>query len=79
MPADIREKYQQAMHSLGDAYNNQIPEAFETLSILADQDRDGVPDVLENLTASHAIVSSMTLAPCGLSRTRAGVRNRDCA
>jgi hypothetical protein len=72
MPEDIREKYQQAMRSVGDANNNQIPEAFETLNILADQDQDGVPDVLENLTASHAIVSSMTLAPCGLSRTRAG-------
>jgi hypothetical protein len=45
MPADIREKYQQAMRSLGDANDNQIPDAFGTLSIFADQDQDGVPDV----------------------------------
>jgi hypothetical protein len=61
MPADVRERYEQAVRSLGDANNNQIPDAFETLNIFADQDQDGVPDVLENLTASHATVSSMKI------------------
>jgi hypothetical protein len=61
MPAEVREKYEQAMRSLGDANNNQIPDAFETLNIFADQDKDGVPDVLENLTASHAIVSRIKI------------------
>lgn len=68
MPADIREKYEQVMRSLGDANDNQIPDAFETMNIFADKDKDGVPDVLENLTASHATVNSMTLVP----PTRAG-------
>jgi len=61
MPADIREKYEQAMRSLGDANNNQLPDAFETMNIFADKDKDGVPDVLENLTASHATVNTMKI------------------
>lgn len=61
MPADIREKYEQAMRALGDANNNQIPDAFETLNIFADKDKDGAPDVLENLTAGQAVVNSMKI------------------
>ena len=61
MPAHIRQKYEQALQALGDANNNQIPDAFESMNIFADQDRDGVPDVLENLTAGHATVSSMKI------------------
>jgi hypothetical protein len=61
MPADIRQKYEQAMRSLGDANNNKIPDAFETMNIFADKDKDGVPDVLENLAASHATVNTMKI------------------
>jgi hypothetical protein len=61
MPPDIRQKYEQAMRSLGDANSNQIPDAFETMNILADKDKDGVPDVLENIAAGHAAVSSMKI------------------
>ena len=61
MPPDIRKKYEQAMSSLGDANSNQIPDTFETMNIFADKDQDGVPDVLENLSAGHAAVSSMKI------------------
>ena len=61
MPPDVRKKYEQAMSSLGDANSNQVPDAFETMNIFADKDKDGVPDVLENLTASHGTVSSMKI------------------
>ena len=61
MPPDIRQKYEQAMRALGDANSNQIPDAFETMNIFADKDKDGVPDVLENLTAGHAAVKSMKI------------------
>jgi hypothetical protein len=37
MPPDIRQKYEQAMRSLGDANGNQIPDAFETMNIFADK------------------------------------------
>ena len=61
MPPDIRQKYEQAMRSLGDTNSNQIPDAFEAMNIFADQDKDGVPDVLENLAASHATVNTMKI------------------
>lgn len=61
MPTDIRQKYEQAMQTLGDANNNQIPDAFETLNIFADKDKDGAPDVLENITTGHHVVNSMKI------------------
>ena len=61
MPPDIRQKYEQAMRSLGDANSNQIPDAFETMNIFGDKDKDGVPDVLENIAASQATVSTMKI------------------
>lgn len=61
MPPDIRQKYEQAMRSLGDANNNRIPDAFETMNIFDDKDKDGVPDVLKNLAASHATVNTMNI------------------
>lgn len=59
MPSDIRQKYEQAMRSLGDSNRNQIPDAFETMNSFADKDKDGAPDVLENITAGHHVVNSM--------------------
>ena len=61
MPPDIRQKYEQAMRALGDANNNQIPDVFESLNIFADKDKDGIPDILEDITASHAVVNSMKI------------------
>lgn len=61
MPSDIRQKYEQAMRSLGDANGNQIPDAFETMNIFADKNKDGVPDVLGNLVAGNAVVNSMKI------------------
>ena len=61
MPSEIRQKYEQAMSSLGDANRNQIPDAFETMNIFADKDKDGLPDILENLSAGHAVVNSMKI------------------
>ena len=61
MPPDIRQKYEEVMRSLGDANNNQIPDAFETMNIFADKDKDGLPDVLKDLTPGHAVVNSMKI------------------
>src|SRR5215207_4100623 len=61
MPADVRQKYEQAMRSLGDANENRIPDAFETMNILADKNKNGVPDVLENIVAGNAAVNSMKI------------------
>ncbi len=61
MPPDVRQKYEQAIRSLGDTNNNNIPDAFENLNILADKDQNGVPDLVENLVAGQAAVSSMKI------------------
>jgi hypothetical protein len=61
MPPAIRQKYEQAMQTLGDANSNQIPDAFETTNIFADKDKDGLPDILENIASSQATVSSMKI------------------
>jgi hypothetical protein len=70
MPPDVRQKYEQAMRSLEDANNNRIPDAFETADIFADQDRDGTPDVLENLAAQSTTVSTMKIIIDGKEFTR---------
>jgi hypothetical protein len=61
MPPDVRQKYERAMQSLGDANGNRIPDAFETANILGDQDKNGIPDILENLVAGQAVVNSMKI------------------
>lgn len=61
MPLEIRQKYEQAIRSLGDANNNKIPDAFENLNILADKDQNGVPDIVENLVAGQAAVTHMKI------------------
>ena len=66
MPSDIRQKYEQAMRSLGDANDNRIPDAFETVSfetvnIFADKNKNDVPDVLENIAAGHTVMNSMKI------------------
>jgi hypothetical protein len=65
MPPDVRQKYEQAMRSLGDANDNRIPDAFETVNMLADKNRDGIPDVLENIATGSAVVNSMKIVVDG--------------
>jgi hypothetical protein len=47
MPPDIRQKYDEAMRALGDADENPTPDAFVSMNIFADRDKNGVPDILE--------------------------------
>ncbi|HET6595103.1 MAG TPA: hypothetical protein VFG81_05745 [Anaerolineales bacterium] len=61
MPADIRHKYEQAMRSLGDANQNQIPDVFESMNIFADKDKDGTADALETMMAGHHSARSMKI------------------
>src|SRR5687767_7086425 len=61
MPPAIRQKYEQAMQTPGHANSNQIPDAFETMNIFADKDKDGLPDILENIASSQATVRSMKI------------------
>jgi hypothetical protein len=66
MPPDIRQKYEEAMRSLGDANSNRVPDAFESVlsepaNILADKNQNGVPDIVENVAAGQAAVNSMKI------------------
>ena len=61
MPPDVRQKYEAAMSSLKDANGNRIPDALENQDILADQDKDGIPDMVENLTSENVVMSSMKI------------------
>lgn len=61
MPPDIRQKYEAAMRTLGDANNNRIPDGFENMNVFGDRDKNGIPDVVENLLTGQAAVSSMKI------------------
>lgn len=59
MPADVRRKYEQAMRSLGDAGKDPAVDAFEAAAgVFRDTERDGVPDIFENMTTGSTGVSS---------------------
>lgn len=70
MPPDVRQKYEQAMRSLGDENHNRIPDAFENENLFDDQDRDGIPDAFENLSAQNTAVSSMKIIVDGKEFSR---------
>ncbi len=60
MPEDIRQKYEQAMSSLKEANGNLVPDAFEIMNLLADKNKNGVPDVLEGI-GSLNVASNMKI------------------
>jgi hypothetical protein len=55
MPPDIRQKYERAIRTLGNANDNHIPGAFEEMNIFA------IPDFLENGTGGNSAVSSIQI------------------
>jgi hypothetical protein len=70
MPPDVRQKYEQAMRSMGDVASTPPTNPFAGTSLFADQDRDGVPDVFENLTSQSTTVSSMKIVVDGKEFSR---------
>ncbi len=58
MPLDVRQKYERAMSVLGDANNDQNPDALESLKIFADRNKNGTPDLLENITLGNTVVNN---------------------
>jgi hypothetical protein len=61
MPPDIRQTYEQAIRSLGDANDNHIPDMLENMNVFADKNRNDVPDALENVAAGRVIASSISI------------------
>ncbi len=58
MPPDVREKYELAMCLLDDAERDDAPGTFELGKIFTDRNKNGTPDLLENITADNFMVNS---------------------
>ena len=57
MPPDVRLQYEAAMRALKD---QGIPNAFES-NMLADQNRNGIPDIVENTPGQKFVANSMKI------------------
>ena len=61
MPPEVRQRYELALRLLADADNDPIAGAAESRDILADQNRNGVPDMLEKIMGANAVVEGMKI------------------
>jgi len=59
MPPDIRQKYEQAMSTFKDKNQNNIPDGFEHMNILAEKNNNGIPDIFENMSAASVVSNAM--------------------
>jgi hypothetical protein len=59
MPADMRQRYEQAMRTLKDQDGNRIPDAIEQNNMLADNNRNGIPDIVENTAGAPIIANAI--------------------
>ncbi|MGB8984586.1 MAG: hypothetical protein WCC12_22150 [Anaerolineales bacterium] len=61
MPPDIRQRYELAVRLLSDADQAEVSDAFGPRDVSADRNRNGVPDMLENIVAANAVVDGMKI------------------
>ena len=61
MPPEVRQQYEQAMRSFKDQNANRIPNVFEDHSLLADKNKNGIPDIVENTPAEKIVANSMKI------------------
>jgi hypothetical protein len=61
MPPDVRQQYEQAMRSFMDQNANHIPDLFEDNSQLADRNKDGIPDIMENTPGGKIVATAMKI------------------
>lgn len=61
MPPDIRQRYELAVRLLGYADEENASDTFESRDVLTDRNRNGIPDMLENIVAANAIVNGMEI------------------
>ena len=62
MPEDVRRNYALAMNSLKAENGNLIPDAFENMNILADKDKDGIPDAFEGVMSTNIVSTTKIIA-----------------
>lgn len=65
MPADVRARYEKALRSLKDQDGNRIPDAIEHKDILADNNRNGIPDKIENTAGAPIVANSIRVLADG--------------
>jgi hypothetical protein len=59
MPAEVRSRYEQAMRTLKDQDGNRIPDALEGRDMLADINRNGISDSIENTPGAPIVANSI--------------------
>ena|SRR5215216_5718401 len=60
MPEDVRRQYEQAMSTFKDQNGNRVPATFEN-NMLADQNRNGIPDLVENTPGEKIVANVMKI------------------
>ena len=65
MPPDVRQQYELAMRSLKDQDGNRIPNLFEQNIVLADKNRNGIPDIIENTPGERIFANAMKIVVDG--------------
>lgn len=59
MPEEVRRLYEQARATFRDQDANRIPDAIEQPRDLADKNRNGIPDIIENTTGGSIVASAL--------------------
>jgi len=61
MPPDVRQQYEQAMRAFKDQNTNRSPDVLEDKNMLADHNKDGIPDILENTPGEKMVARAMKI------------------
>ena len=59
MPDEVRRQYEQAMSTFKDQDGNRVPDAIEQPRELADRNRNGVPDIIENTPGGPIVANAL--------------------
>ena len=59
MPADVRQRYEQALATFRDQDGNRVPDVIESNNVLDDRNRNGIPDIIENTAGAPIVASAM--------------------
>lgn len=61
MPADVRQRYEQALSSLKDQSVNGMPDVPANNNIITDSNQDGIPDIVENSLGSPIVKAALKI------------------
>jgi hypothetical protein len=61
MPDEVRRRYEQAMSTFKDQDGNRVPDAIERPQELADKNRNGIPDIIENTPGGSIVANALKM------------------